>query len=141
DFVRAYFLADLVRRDQIEGWELPEPQVLEPHLGRGDARLVFGELINPSYDLRSAPGLTRATGLDEATVEAALNLGQSSAARDKNFEIWRSPWADKSGNRLLTLKSREPKWYQWFLWRHRRWWSWIFRTSRVDPWVSKPVID
>ncbi|MCL2453456.1 MAG: patatin-like phospholipase family protein, partial [Alphaproteobacteria bacterium] len=45
DFVRAYFLADLVRRDQIEGWELPEPQVLEPHLGRGDARLVFGELI------------------------------------------------------------------------------------------------
>ena len=138
DFVRAYILADLVRRDQIEGWE---PRVIEPPLDKGDAQLVFGELINPSYDLRNVSGLASATGLDEAKVEAALKIGQSPTASGKNFEIWSSPWFDKSGNRLYTLKSREPKWYDWFLWRHRRWWNWIFRPSRTEPWVSKPAVD
>ena len=61
-------LADLVRRDLIEGWELPP----SPGLDGGDIRLVLAELINPAYDLRNVAGLCKAAGLDRAKVEAAL---------------------------------------------------------------------
>jgi len=78
-------LADLVRRDLIEGWELPP----SPGLDGGDIRLVLAELINPAYDLRNVAGLCKAVGLDREKVKAVLDLGQSPAASGKNFEVWR----------------------------------------------------
>ena len=68
NFVKAFMLADLVRRDLIEGWELPP----NPGLDSDDIRLVLAELINPAYDLRNVAGLCKAAGLDGEKVMAVL---------------------------------------------------------------------
>jgi hypothetical protein len=104
-----------VRRDLIEGWELPP----NPDLDGGDVRLVLAELINPAYDLRNVAGLCKAAGLDREKVKAVLDLGRSPAASGKNFEVWRGPWTDnKAGGSLYTLMSRKPAWNRWFWWRY-----------------------
>lgn len=133
NFVKAFMLADLVRRDMIEGWDLP------PSAEDGDGvRLVLAELINPSYDLRSVAGLVKSTGLDRPAVEAGLALCQGAAAAGQNFETWRAPWTDKDGGALYTLMSRKPKWYQWFWWRY---FGWILGPDRSAVWLSRPVVD
>ena len=149
NFVRPFMLADLVRRDLIEGWELPPT----PRLDGDDIRLVLAELINPFYDLRNVAGLCKAAGLDREKVMAVLDLGQSPAASGKNFEVWRAPWTDnkvwraprtdhKAGGSLYTLMSRKPAWNRWFLWRH---FGWLFDLAlgpkRSDAWLSKPTVD
>ncbi|MGH6831167.1 MAG: hypothetical protein ACREDG_08435, partial [Methylocella sp.] len=117
NFVKAFMLADLVRRDLIEGWELPP----NPGLDNDDIRLVLAELINPSYDLRSVAGLCKGAGLDPRTVRAVLRLGQSPAASGKNFEVWQAPWTDHkvwrasrtdntTDDPFYTLMSRKPTW-------------------------------
>jgi hypothetical protein len=102
NFVKAYIQADLVRRDMIEGWDLPPSPV-----DGDDVRLVLAELINPSFDLRNISGLCKAVGLDRPTVQAALALGQSPAAAGESFEVWEAPWKDNLGNSLYTLASRK----------------------------------
>ncbi len=149
NFVRPFMLADLVRRDLIEGWELPP----NPGLDGDDIRLVLAELINPSYDLRNVAGLCKAAGLDREKVMAVLDLGQSPAASGKNFEVWRAPWTDnkvwrgprtdhKAGGSLYTLMSRKPAWNRWFLWRY---FGWLFDLAlgpkRSAAWLSKPAVD
>jgi hypothetical protein len=111
--VTAIMQADLLRRDMIEGWELP-PSPLDDD----DIRLVLAELINPSYDLRNVAGLCTAAALDCAKVKAALTLGQSKAATGKNFEVWQAPSTDAKKGAIYTLKSRKPAWYRWFWWRY-----------------------
>ncbi len=133
NFVQAFMLADLVRRDMIEGWDLP------PSAEDGDGvRLVLAEMINPSYDLRSVAGLVKSTGLDQAAVEAVLALCQGATAAGRNFETWRAPWTDKDGGALYTLMSRKPKWYQWFWWRY---FGWALGPDRSAIWLSRPVVD
>jgi hypothetical protein len=134
DFVRPYMLADLVRRDLIEGWELPP----DPKLDGDDVRLVLAELDDPAYDLRNAAGLRETAGLDHAKLDAVLALGQSAVAVGKNFEIWRAPWTDKDGGALYTLMSRKPKWHRWFLWRY---FGWALGRKFSDAWLSKPTVD
>ena len=118
NFVKAFMLADLVRRDLIEGWELPP----NPGLDGDDIRLVLAELINPSYDLRNVAGLAKAAGLDCETVQAVLDLGQKPAASGKNFQVWRAPWTDKDPDKargvLYTLMSHKPGRNTRFWWRH-----------------------
>ncbi|MGH6800321.1 MAG: hypothetical protein ACRECZ_02710, partial [Methylocella sp.] len=137
-FVKASMLADLVRRDMIEGWELPP----NPGLDDGDIRLVLAELIDPAYDLRNAAGLAKAAGLDRAKVEAVLALGQSPAAVGQRFEVWQALWSDKAGEALYTLMSRKPARHRWFLWRYLGWlFGLVLGRKRSYAWLSKPVVD
>jgi len=152
NFVRLFMLADLVRRDMIEGWELPP----NPGLDGDDIRIVLAELINPSYDLRNVAGLCKAAGLDREkakAVKAFLDLGQTPAASGKNFEVWRAPWTDKKVWRaprtdnkedgsLYTLISRKPAWNRWFWWRNFGWlFDLVLGPKRSVAWLSKPVVD
>jgi hypothetical protein len=152
DFVKAFMLADLVRRDMIEGWELPP----NPGLDGDDIRLVLAELINPSYDLRSVTGLCKAAGLDRekvgGAVETVLELYRSPAASGKSFEVWRAPWTDykvwrtprtdKANGSLYTLMSRKPAWHRWFWWRYFGWlFDVVLGPKRSDAWLSKPAVD
>jgi hypothetical protein len=148
NFVKAFMLADLVRRDLIEGWGLPPKSGLDGD----DIRLALAELINPSYDLRSVAGLCKSTGLDSAKVQTVLDLGQSPAASGKNFEIWRAPWTDnkvwrtprtdEQDGSLYTLMSRKPAWHRWFWWRYFGWlFDLILGPKRSDAWLAKPAVD
>lgn len=148
NFVRSFMLADLVRRDMIEGWDLPPG----PGLDGDDIRLVLAELINPAYDLRSVTGLAKTAVLEPETVNAALTLCQGPAAAGQHFEVWKAPWTDrevwralgtdKAAGPLFTLMSRKPAWHEWFLWRHLGWlFDLILGRKRSDAWLSKPAVD
>jgi hypothetical protein len=54
EYVRLAILSDLVRRDQIEGWELPAIS----RQSADDVRLVLAELANPAYSLRTQNGIS-----------------------------------------------------------------------------------
>ena len=141
NFVKASMLADLVRRDLIEGWELPPNSGLD-----GDEiRLVLAELINPSYDLRNVAGLAKAAGLDRGTVKEVLKVGRSSAASGKNFEVWRAPWTDKDTDEdegvLYTLISRKPGRVKRFLWCFGRLFDLVRGGKRSVAWLPKPAVD
>jgi hypothetical protein len=141
NFVRPFMLADLVRRDLIEGWELPPNSGLDGD----DIRLVLAELINPSYDLRNVAGLAKAAGLDRATVKEVLKVGRSSAASGKNFEVWRAPWTDKDTDEdegvLYTLISRKPGRVKRFLWCFGRLFDLVRGGKRSVAWLPKPAVD
>ncbi|MGH6794686.1 MAG: hypothetical protein ACREDD_07935 [Methylocella sp.] len=138
NYIRPFMLADLVRRDLIEGWKVPP----NPGLDGDDIRLVLAELINPGYDLRNVAGLAKAAGLDRATVEAVLALGQIPAAAGQRFEVWRAPWTDKAGGTLYTLMSRKPAWRRWLLWRYLGWFfDLVLGRKRSDSWLAKPAVD
>ncbi len=138
NFVRPFMLADLVRRDMIEGWELPP----DPGLDSDEIRLVLAELIDPAYDLRNAAGLGKAAGLDRAKVEAVLALGQSPAAAGQRFEIWQALWTDKAGGTLYALMSRKPARHRWFSWRYLGWlFDLVLGRKFADAWLSKPAVD
>jgi hypothetical protein len=141
NFAKDFMLADLVRRDMIEGWELPP----NPGLDGDDVQLVLAELINPSYDLRNVEGLCKAAGLDREKVKAVLDLGQSPAASGKKFQVWRAPWTekdtDKDGGVLYTLMSRKPGRFKRFWWWFGRLIDLVSGRKRSEPWVSRPVMD
>lgn len=125
-YVSATILADLVRRDQIEGWRVPAIDGLEDF----ETRLVLAEFINPTYELRNISGLVKSTGLTEAKVKKVLELGQSAAAKGQPYEIWRSPWTDKAGGELYALASRKPGLIQQ-----------LFGVRRAGVWLTKPKVD
>jgi len=130
NFVRLTILADLVRRDQIQGWDLP-PDV---PLDADDVRLVLGELLNPSYDERNAAGIAKAlratTGsdVDPAKVDAALQ--RLTQADGKPFQVWEAPWKDKDKNNVYALVSRKPKLIDDVLGGRL---GWNFFKPKVDP--------
>jgi len=117
DYARDTILTDLIRRDMVEGFDLPSSLSTTE---AGNAHLVLAELQNPAYDLRNRRGLGIATGIDQEAVQSVLNLGLSREAAGKDFEIWQAPWRDKAGGGLFTLKSRMPSGTSWFFWRHFR---------------------
>ena len=60
NYVRMTILADLVRRDQIEGWDLPIAADDSPDARddlQGYRRLVLAELLDPKFKVRSAAGI------------------------------------------------------------------------------------
>jgi len=116
-------LADLVRRDQIEGWILPpalEPKPMSTDAqGRpvstaaiadlkraANARAVLAELLNPSFDLRSVAGIAKATSLPEADV--TFMLDQFKSQRGKPYDLFDPGWTNKAGSRLVCLRSDQP---------------------------------
>jgi hypothetical protein len=127
DYIRLLILADLVRRDQIEGWALPDGLGLEPD----DVRLVLGELLNPAYDQRNVAGILKAVGaasngaLDKKKIEDLLDALKKTPGK---FQVWEAPWQDKAKGRLFTLDSRKPNLFEN-----------IFG-GRLG-WVLKPIVD
>ncbi|WP_292531897.1 hypothetical protein [Methylocystis sp.] len=105
-FARLTILGDLVRRNQITGWDLPEGLGVDAD----DARLVIGELLAPKYDERNIEGIRRAV----APMSAALNTANITQVLERlkqtrgPFQVWEAPWRDKNGGRLFTLESRKP---------------------------------
>jgi hypothetical protein len=111
DYARLTILADLVRRDQIEGWTLPDGLALSDD----DARLVLAELLEPKFDQRNVKGISIAIAAtpgsdpDEDKILAVLEALKSASG---NCKVWEAPWQDKRGNRLFTLDSRKPNLFE-----------------------------
>ncbi|MBV9289654.1 MAG: hypothetical protein JO288_17880 [Hyphomicrobiales bacterium] len=115
NFVKLTILSDLVRRDQIAGWDLPVDMGLDPD----DVRLVLAELLNPQFDLRTSAGIfhsirsVAAPNLTPARVDAVLR--RLKLAQGKPYQVWEAGWKDKTGEgedgvSLYTLMSRKPSW-------------------------------
>jgi hypothetical protein len=101
-FIRLTILSDLVRRDQIEGWELPQVWHLPRDLGNGttlesdDVRLVLGALLNPAHDgCCNVESLAKTTALTSLQVETALELCQGPEAEGKPFDLRKVLWEHK----------------------------------------------
>jgi hypothetical protein len=91
-----------VRRDQIEGWELPAIT----RQSVDDVRLVLAELANPAYSLRTRDGIARATHLPQASVLDILAQLRR-VGSEKPFLVWQGT---VSGQEVFTLASRKPGW-------------------------------
>jgi hypothetical protein len=130
DFIRLSILSDLVRRDQVEGWDLPQVWKRPPPIAvsNDEVRKVLAELLNPSFDLRNEGGLASATNLDEAKVRAIISACQAEAGAP--YEIWQSPSKDKAGKPLYALASRKPSWFLR-----------IPGIQQVSEWASPPSVD
>jgi Patatin-like phospholipase len=126
-YVRMTILADLVRRNQIAGWDLPEapgdPAKALPLAVSDDyARLVLAELLDPKFDVRSATGIQEAIGRAAAPkqlltldfVQAVLD--QFKGATGKPYQVWEAGWKGQAAGQgtadvsLYTLMSRKPWW-------------------------------
>lgn len=102
-FVRLTILADLVLRDQIEGWELPDIAVPDEAV-----RAIVATLIDPAYDQRSAAGIAEATHVPEPAVEAVLSRLLEARSDGEPYKAWKAPWTDRDGHGLYTLASKAP---------------------------------
>jgi hypothetical protein len=102
DFVKFYILSDMVRRDQIAGWELSD-EATDPYQSQ-DVRQVLAELAHPSYDFRTVGGISRATGLKSQDIDQILSFLQKQAG--KPYLVWQSAQPDNSP--IYTLASRKP---------------------------------
>ena len=98
DGVRFAILSDLVRRDQVEGWRLPEGF----GLNSDDARAILAELVSPSFDYRTLAGIAKSTHLALATV---TDIVDALKRADGNPRVLSAPWDPN----LLTLRVRAPK--------------------------------
>jgi hypothetical protein len=115
-YVRLAILTDLVRRNQIQGWDLGNLPAATG-LDEDDVRSILAELIDPAYDQRNVAGLLKAAigarpaGSSPAgiTADKILNLlERCKAATGRPYQVWQAPWNDKDRNALFTLVSRAP---------------------------------
>lgn len=100
DYIRFAILTDLVRRDQIAGWELP------PALEKSgdDVRLVLAELASPAFSFRTPDGIAKNTHLPLRFVADTLAQLQRVDA-DKPWQVWKGT---VSRRQVFTLRSRKP---------------------------------
>ena len=116
-FVRLAILSDLVRRDQIDGWELT-PELAAN--GADDVRAVLAELTSPTFAFRTAGGIVTKTHLSLDFVNRVLRqLGQTD--EHKPFRVWHG---QREGRQVFTLASRKPKGF-WSLPGIRRFGDWL----------------
>src|SRR5262249_54971595 len=69
-FARLTILSDLVRRDQIQGWDLPAGLALADD----DVRLILGELLDPKYDQRNVDGIMKAISAAAAGAPSSAEI-------------------------------------------------------------------
>jgi hypothetical protein len=122
EYVRLAILSDLVRRDQIDGWQLP-PGVPQ----HDDVRLVLAELAGPAFNLRTAAGIAAKTHLDPSFVAAVLDE-LCRVKTEQPYSVWCA--GAIGGERLFTLASRKPRGFR----------SWpVIRD--IDNWLEPPATD
>jgi hypothetical protein len=109
DFIEAKILADLIRRDQIEGFaDIPNTAGLQAF----DVRLILAELITPDRsgrsvgDIAKAIGLTRKEALSDVQITEVLEELMTVAGRP--YKVWKAPWKDDHGRSLYSLADRKP---------------------------------
>jgi hypothetical protein len=102
EYARLAILSDLVRRDQIEGWELPPM----PAESLDDVRLVLAELANPAFTFRTAEGIAKRTHLEPAFVTGTLTQLET-VDDSRPFLVWQGKF---EGQEVFTLASRKPGW-------------------------------
>ena len=95
--IRYAVLSELIRRDQVEGWELPATLPGHPD----DVRAVLAELMSPSFDYRTVDGIVAATHFDKAAVVSIL---QGLRRQTGRLQVMAAPW----DSTLLTLRVRQP---------------------------------
>ncbi len=74
-FVRGTMLADLVRRGQIEGWQIPDDIANSAKRAGGEAidvQEILGELLNPAFDFRTPKSIANAAHLTPQFVSRML---------------------------------------------------------------------
>jgi hypothetical protein len=120
-FVQQTILADLVRREQIEGWD-PQIPFDPPGPSPGDVAAVIAELINPVFDLRTPQGIAKATRLQPNVV---IRILEALKERDvpKAVRAW-------SANGKYTLYARSPGFFE--TWRYTGW---------ISDWWNAPTVD
>ena len=133
EYIRLTILSDLVRRDQIEGWELPPPIVgrLSKKWGSknrrsqnsvaDDIRVVLAELASPAFDFRTTAGIAAMRHFAETFVAEVLAEFREVEPR-KPFSVWKEE--------LFTLTSRKPEGF----------WS-LPVINRIAEWLEPPAID
>ncbi len=136
--MRRMFLADLVRRDQIVEWQLPDdfqPAGLDAEQAVTflcNTRAVIGALLDPAFDLRSEAGLARTCDVTAEDLDVILRL--CAAAEGKPFQVWRPAWTDSSNSRLVCLMSDRPGWIKRKLGlRHAGTLFFAARTDKIRP--------
>jgi hypothetical protein len=109
DFIEAKILADLIRRDQIEGFaDIPNTAGLQAF----DVRLILAELITPDRsgrsvgDIAKVIGLTRKEALSDVQITEVLEELMTVAGRP--YKVWKAPWKDDHGRSLYSLADRKP---------------------------------
>ena len=100
--IRWAILSDLIRRDQVEGWDLPKPPAEWPTAIRADdVRAVLAELASPSFAYRTLSGIALATHLPRTSVDSIITfLSDQPSGNVKVVEA-----AFQTG--LLTLEIRQ----------------------------------
>jgi hypothetical protein len=101
-YIARSILRDLVRRDQIEGWDLPA-LTLPQDWTQDDVRAVLAELINPAFDLRTAASIAERTHLAERGVADVLDQLRK-AGTGKPFLVTTA--GERDGKTLYTLPSQ-----------------------------------
>ncbi|MGA8170858.1 MAG: hypothetical protein WB816_08515 [Methylocystis sp.] len=110
EYARRAILSDLVRRDQISDWTLPE----NLDLPNDDVRLILAELINPAYDYRTVDGILRSISPSASRaiepVQVRALLLKLKHADGKPLQTWQAPddWAERYRTELFTLASQAP---------------------------------
>lgn len=110
EYARRAILSDLVRRDQILGWTLPEGLSLAPE----DVRLILAELLDPGYDYRTVAGILRS--IEPSATQAIKSeeietlLSSLKSANGRPFQTWQAPddWTARYGVKLFTLANQAP---------------------------------
>ena len=121
DYIRFAILSDLVRRDQIQGWELPD----RFSGGAEDVRAILAALANPAFTFRTPGGIAADTHLTETFVNEVLE--QLGKTQGMPYAVWQG---ESGGKKVYTLTSRQPKGF----------WSLPGIREIVD-WIEAPTID
>ena len=104
EYIRYAILSDLIRRDQIAGWDLPPGAKTMQEASADDVRMVLAELANPAFSFRTPAGIVMTSHVSLDAVTAVLaKLGKVSIGLP--FKVWNGSVA---GRQVYTLQSRQP---------------------------------
>ncbi len=98
-------LADLVRRDQIEGWQMP-PALAGLGLTEFDVRNVIASLLDPSFERHSCSGLARTTGLQRSQINSIIHSCLS--LQSGPYRVWQAIERNPEGEPLYTPWLKKP---------------------------------
>ncbi|WP_084799787.1 patatin-like phospholipase family protein [Bradyrhizobium sp. Ai1a-2] len=111
NLIQQTILADLVRRGQIEGWNVPSGG------SSTDVNSIIAELVNPACDLRTPQRIAQKTALPAEFVQTVLEqLSRGSVTGP--VRVWKGDYGYALYSRRPTFLARRPL-VGWF----NRWWK------------------